>query len=177
MSAALPTLALAAALAGSIGAGLAAGDASAQDLDLTGPAGRHAVLTPGDIAALPHVALTVGIEGKTHAYEGVPLIDLLARVGTPSGKDLRGADLSDVVLVSASDGYVVALSLAETDPMIRKDRIILADKADGQPLPAGVGPYRLVVEGDLRGARAERMVREIEVRRLAPGQARKEQPR
>jgi DMSO/TMAO reductase YedYZ molybdopterin-dependent catalytic subunit len=163
------------ALAGSIGGALAPGQTAAQALEMTGLAGRHVILAPAQIAALPYVSVTVGLEGRTHVYDGILLTDLLDRVGAPSGKDLKGADLSDVVLVSASDGYVVALSLAETDPMVRKDRIILADKADGQPLPAGVGPYRLVVEGDLRGARSERMVRAIDLRRLAPapGAARK----
>jgi hypothetical protein len=48
-----------------------------------------------------------------------------------------------------------------------KDRVILADRADGAPLPVGIGPYRLIVEGDQRGARLARMVASIEVRRLA----------
>jgi DMSO/TMAO reductase YedYZ molybdopterin-dependent catalytic subunit len=81
---------------------------------------------------------------------------------------LRGPALRDVVLVSAKDGYGVALALAETDPLFRKDRIILADAADGAPLPPGVGPYRLVIEGDQRGARLARMVTKVELRALAP---------
>ena len=117
---------------------------------------------------MPHVTLTVSVEGKTHAYAGVPLAQLLARVGAPSGKALKGADLSDVVLVTAKDGYAVALALAETDPLVRKDQIILADAADGAPMPDGLGPYRLVVEGDQRGARLARMVVSIELRQLAP---------
>jgi hypothetical protein len=138
----------------------------AQDLALTGLSGPTVTLTPADIAAMPHVALTVTVEGKTHAYEGVPLSDILARVGAPSGKALRGVDLTDVVLVGAKDGYVVALALAETDPMFRKDQIILADKADGAPMPDGLGPYRLVVEGDQRGARLARMVTSITLKQL-----------
>jgi len=71
------------------------------------------------------------------------------------------------VLVTAKDGYAVALALADTDPLVRKDQILLADQADGAPMPNGVGPYRLVVEGDQRGARMARMVVSIEVRQLA----------
>ena len=147
---------------------LAPGLAAAQDLALKGLAGQSVTVTPADLAAMPHVTLTLSVEGKTRTYEGVPLTALLAKVGAPSGKALKGADLSDVVLVSAKDGYVVALALAETDPLVRKDQIILADKADGAPLPAGLGPYRLVVEGDQRGARLARMVVSIELRQLAP---------
>jgi len=147
---------------------LAPGLAAAQDLALKGLAGQSVTVTPADLAAMPHVTLTLSVEGKTRTYEGVPLTALLAKVGAPSGKALKGADLSDVVLVSAKDGYVVALALAETDPLVRKDQIILADKADGAPMPDGLGPYRLVVEGDQRGARLARMVVSIELRQLAP---------
>jgi DMSO/TMAO reductase YedYZ molybdopterin-dependent catalytic subunit len=76
--------------------------------------------------------------------------------------------LRDVVLVSARDGYGVAVTLAETDPLFRKDRVLLADEANGAPLPDTQGPYRLVIEGDQRGARLARMVTQIELRRREP---------
>ena len=164
MSAA-PRTALALGLALAIAPGLSA----AQDLALKGLAGQSVTVTAADLAAMPHVTLTVTVEGKTHTYGGVPLTDLLARVGAPSGKALKGTDLSDVVIVSAKDGYAVALALADTDPLVRKDQVILADKTDGAPMPDGLGPYRLVVEGDQRGARLARMVVSIELRQLAPG--------
>jgi DMSO/TMAO reductase YedYZ molybdopterin-dependent catalytic subunit len=148
-------------------AAVAASPAWAQNLAVTGLSGQTATLTPADIAALAHVTLTLSVEGKTHTYEGVPLTDILARVGAPEGKALKGTDLADVVLVTAKDNYAVALSLADTDPMVRKDQIILADKADGAPLPDGLGPYRLVVEGDQRGARMARMVVSIAVLRAS----------
>lgn len=154
------TCALLAALA-------ASSPAWAQDVTVTGLSGQAVALTAADIAALPHVALTVSVEGKTHTYEGVPLTDILARVATPEGKTLKGADLADVVLVTAKDHYAVALGLADTDPMVRKDQIILADKSDGSPMPDGLGPYRLVVEGDQRGARMVRMVVSIALLRAA----------
>jgi hypothetical protein len=149
-----------------LAAALAASSAWAQNLAVTGLSGQTVTLTPADIAALAHVTLTVSVEGKTHTYEGVPLTDILARVGAPEGKAVKGIDLSDVVLVTAKDNYAVALSLADTDPMVRKDQIILADKADGAPLPDGFGPYRLVVEGDQRGARMARMVVSIALLRV-----------
>jgi len=144
--------------------GLLASPVWAQSLTLSGPDGQTATLTPGDIAALPHVKLTVTVEGKTATYDGVPLTQLLARVGAPAGKALRGAALRDTVLVTGHDGFVAVLALAETDPGFRKEQILLADRADGQPLAEGVGPYRLVVEGDLRAARAVRMVTAIQVK-------------
>ena len=72
-----------------------------------------------------------------------------------------------MIVDSNGNGYRVVLALAETDPLFRTDKIILADKCDGAPLPAGVGPYRLVIEGDRRPARAARMVKALTVFRLA----------
>jgi len=144
--------------------GLWAGQAWAQDLKLAGPDGQTASLSAAEFAALPHETATVTIEGKTATYQGVPLTRLLERVGAPTGKALHGPALRDVVLVTGRDGYAVALSLAETDPAMRKAAILLADRADGQPLAETAGPYRLVVEGDQRAARCVRMVASIAVR-------------
>ena len=151
-----------------LSAALAATPALAEDLKLTGPAGQTDTLTAAQFAALPHVSLTVTIEGKTMAFQGVPLTTLLARVGAPQGETLRGKALADVVLVTARDGYVVALALADTDAKMRKEQVILADRMNGAPLPDTAAPYRLVVEGDLRAARTARMVTAISVRSLSP---------
>jgi len=142
--------------------------AHAEDLKLVGLQGQTDTVTPAQFAAMPHVQLTVTVEGKTATYRGVPLPSLLALVGAPLGKALHGPELRDVVLVSAADGYAATLALAEADPMERKEQILLADEADGQPLGDKQGPYRLVVEGDQRGARLVRMVTTIELRRIGP---------
>jgi hypothetical protein len=70
-------------------------------------------------------------------------------------------------MVTARDGYAVALALADTDPMVHPVSVILADQADGVPPPVSQGPYRLVIDGDLRGARPARKVTEISVIRPA----------
>jgi hypothetical protein len=57
----------------------------------------------------------------------------------------------------------VVLGLAETDPGVRSEKILLADRAEGAPLPANEGPFRLVIEGDLRPVRSARMVKAIAV--------------
>jgi hypothetical protein len=144
------------------------GPAAARDLQVVGLDGRSVSLPPDQIAALPHVATSVTVEGKTAGYRGVLLSDILARVDAPLGKALRGAELRDVVLVTAADAYGAVFALAEADPSVRGEKIILADEADGRPLAESQGPYRIVVEGDRRGARMVRMVTAIEVRRLAP---------
>ncbi len=147
-------------------AGLATGT-FAQTLDLKGPSGQTATLTAADVASLPRVSFTFDAHGQKHVYEGPLLIDVLAKVGMPTGKAIHGLEMADVVLVKAQDGYQVAFGLAELDPGTRPNRIILADKADGAPLGGKDGTFKLVAEGDLRPARSARMVSEIEVLRLA----------
>ena len=147
---------------------LLCGSAHAQELRLVGLDGRAVSLSAAEVAAMPHVPLTVTVEGKTAAYRGVPLAALLARIDAPLGKALRGPELRDVVLLTAQDGYGAALALAEADPMMRKEQVILADEADGRPLGEKQGPYRLVIEGDQRGARLVRMVTDIELKRIGP---------
>lgn len=147
-------------------AGLATG-VFAQTLALKAPAGQTASLTAADLASLPRVSVAFEAHGVKHVYEGPLLIDVLARVGTPTGKAIHGPEMADVVLVKARDGYQVAFGLAELDPGTRPNRVILADKADGAPLSEKDGAFKLVAEGDLRPARSARMVSEIEVLRLA----------
>lgn len=88
---------------------------------------------------------------------------MLAKVGAPFDEKLRGSALASVVLVKASDGYPVAFGLTEAGPGTRPNRIVLADRADGTALSAKDGPFKLVVEGDLRSARGVRMVTAISV--------------
>lgn len=142
---------------------LLATPALAQSVKLEGPTGQTATVTAADLASLPRVTFTFDAHGEKHVFEGPLLIDVLAKVGAPTGKALRGPALANVIVVQASDGYQVAFGLAEADPGTRPNRIILADKADGAPLGDKDGPFRVVVEGDLRPARSARMVTSIRV--------------
>jgi len=140
--------------------------AQAQSVTLTGLDGQSRTVTAADLAAMPRETLSLRTEaGKQIRYEGVPLTLLLQSVGAPAGKALRGPALDDIVVVAAKDGYHVALALADTDAGMRAEKVLLADRADGAPLSAQDGPFRLVVEGDLRGARSARMVTSIIVER------------
>jgi hypothetical protein len=71
--------------------------------------------------------------------------------------------MSEVLLVSAADGYKVAFALAEVDPAFAAREIILADKREGKPLDAKQGPFRVVAPGDKRPARWIRQVTELRV--------------
>lgn len=158
-------------VSGALAAGvLVASGAAAQSIALTGLAGEKAQLTAADIAALPHQAVTLQLEGKTEACDGVPLSLILAKVGAPQGKALRGPEMADAILVGAADGYHVALALAEADPLMRgEDQIFLADRCSGGPMAPPEGPFRLVVVGDKRPARSARQVTSITLLRLAAG--------
>lgn len=145
--------------------------ASAQTLSLKGPGGQSATVSPADLAALPRVSFTFNAHGRMATYEGPLLIDVLAKVGAPTAKALRGPALANAVIVRANDGYTVVFGLAELDPGTRANRIILADRADGAPLPPEDGPFKVVAEGDVRPARSAKLVTSIEVRNVggAPG--------
>jgi hypothetical protein len=142
---------------------LAAVPALAQSIDITGPAGQVARVDAAALAALPQAKATLSAHGETHVYEGPLLIDVLARTGAPTGQAIRGPEMADVVMVTGQDGYRVALGLAEIDPGVRADKVILADRVDGHAIGGQDGPIRLVIEGDLRPARSVRMVRSIAV--------------
>lgn len=148
--------------------------AVAQSVTVIGLSGHARTFSGAQLIVLPRDKVVLKSRGGGEVtYEGASLTALLQAVGAPSGKSLHASDMTDVVLVSARDGYRVAFSLPETDASIRGERIILADEADGHPLAAPEGPLRLVVEGDGRPARSVRMVTSIRLLRLSASRARR----
>ncbi len=148
-----------------LSSGVAAEDSSLS-VALVGLDGQKSTLTLLELDALPRVKISANEHGTAHVFEGALLGDLLVKVGAPAGKAIHGVELADVVIVEARDGYKVALDLAGTDAAVRTDRVILADRMDGSSLSADKGPFQLVVEGDLRPARAVRMVSVIRLERV-----------
>jgi len=142
---------------------LCARGAQAQTLTVINTDGHSTTLTAAQIAAAPHVAVSVEDHGAAAKFEGVPLANVLTMAGIQLGDSLRGARLTEVLLASAADGYKVAYALAETDPAFATREIILADKRDGKLLDAKEGPYRIVAPGDKRGARWIKQLTELRV--------------
>jgi hypothetical protein len=95
-------------------------------------------------------------------YYGVALAGVLHIAGVRTDS-LRGPALSTRLVVEASDGYRVVLTLADLDPSLGGRRILLADRVDGKPLPADEAPWRLIIVGDQRPARSARQVVRIRV--------------
>lgn len=146
--------------------GVAAAEGASSVVLLTGLDNQRSTLTLADRDALPRVKVSARQHGASHVFEGALLGDVLAKVGAPSGKAIRGAELVDIVIVEARDGYKVALDLAGTDPTMRAEHVILADRMDGAPLDPDKGPFELIVEGDLRPARAVHSVSAIHLERV-----------
>ena len=89
---------------------------------------------------------------------------ILERAGVPRGEKLRGKALRAIVVITASDGYQVVFTLADTDPAFTDRVIILADRKDGKPLPEKEGPFRIVVPSEKRPARWIRNVKTIAIK-------------
>jgi len=122
---------------------------------VSGEVTKELKLYEADIAKMNKTSVTLtDRDGKEHQYTGVPVLDILNTAGVSTGKQLHGENLSKYVLVKCADGYTVLFSLAEMDTVFSKKMIILATQADGQPLPQGKGPFRLVVPGEGRPARS-----------------------
>jgi hypothetical protein len=143
---------------------LAATPVLAQDLKVTVQGRDTVVLTPADLKALPRAKATFTAHGKAITYEGALLNAALKQAGVVSGDRLMGRYLNQVVIAKGSDGFTSTYSLGETDPIYRANPVIIADSKDGQPLDAKEGPYRLVVDGDLRPGRSPRMLVSVEVK-------------
>ncbi len=117
-------------------------------------------ITAADLARMPRLTLDVRDPhtGNVHQYGGVRLSDVLSKAGAPLGDKLRGRAVSTCVLARAKDGYGVVYSLAELDPAMNDNQIIVADTTDAKPLDQQQGPFRVIVPGEKRPARWIRMV-------------------
>jgi hypothetical protein len=121
------------------------------------------MLASDDIARMPHHTITVAARGQSTQFDGVPLIDLLKRVGAPTGEAIRGAELSKYVVVTGADGYRALFALPELDSAFTDRAVILADHRDGVALPQDAEPYQVIVPGDKRPSRWVRHVVAVEV--------------
>lgn len=134
---------------------------------LNGLGGRTETLTAADIAKLPHEQVSLPRGDKTTVYSGPRLDDLLRDIGVLMGSRIHGTGVNDVLFITGADKYRVVLTLPEVDPSFHKGaRVILADQADGKPLDAHDGPFRLVIDGDLKPSRSVHSVVAIELKHL-----------
>jgi hypothetical protein len=137
--------------------------AQAGDSLLLESPGARLVVHAADLAPLPHDTMRVRFhEQPAQLYSGVPLPALLQLVGVRSDS-LRGRQLTLRIVIEASDGYRVVLALSDLDPTLGGRRVLVANRVDGQPLPAKEAPHRLLIAGDERPSRWMRQVVAIRV--------------
>ncbi len=134
-------------------------------LTLTGPEGKVLTLAPDDLKAMPHKSITVtnGHSQASESYSGVALTDLLAKVGVPVGKDLKGKAYVMYLVAEGTDHYKVLYSLDEVDAGAHQGDVLVADKVNGAPLTAE-GAFKLVSSDDKRPARWVRNLSAITVK-------------
>ncbi|GAA4302224.1 hypothetical protein GCM10023143_04500 [Compostibacter hankyongensis] len=121
---------------------------------VTGAVQHPLKLSAADLSGMKRTEVrAAGKDGKTHAFSGVALSDILEKAGVAMGPALRGKNMASYLLVKAADGYRVIFALPELDAAFTDRRIILADREDGQALPAGKGPFRVIVPGEKKPAR------------------------
>jgi hypothetical protein len=126
------------------------------------------ILQPAEFKALPHTKVTVR-NPDTNAddtYSGVPVADLLTRLGAPLGKEFYGIALTSYVIATGSCGDGAILSLAEVDPSVHNGAVLVADSMNGHPLNSKSGPFELVLTEDKRPVRWVRKLVSIELRLL-----------
>jgi hypothetical protein len=139
--------------------------APADHISVGGEVARPFSVSLDELRALPHKTIQVMNEHdkKQETYEGVPLADLLKQAGVPQGEAVRGPALALYVIAQGSDGYRALFSLAELDASFQDSNVIVADRLDGAPMNASVGPLRLVAPNDKRPGRWVRMLQSITV--------------
>lgn len=124
---------------------------------------QSAEWTPARLAALRHTTVKVYNEHAKadETYSGVPLIDLLAKLGVPAKP--RGKQFRLYLVAAGADGYEVVYSLGEVAPDVHDATVIVADRMNGEPIKES-GPLKLVATGEKRPARWVRNLVAIHVR-------------
>lgn len=121
-----------------------------------------APLTLDDVtlSAMPAATVSITYGSSNTTYTGVLVWDLLNKAELVAG-DGKNPALRHTLLITASNGYAVALALGELDPDYGNKQVLLAYRStDGS---ASFDHLRLLVPGDVRGGRAVRDVAKIEV--------------
>jgi len=112
------------------------------------------------LGGLPVASVSVGYGSAKSTYTGVLVWDLLKKAELLDGAGKGGA-LRHTLLVTAGNGYAVAVALGELDPAYGNKRVLLAyHSSDGS---VSFEHLKLLVPGDLHAGRAVRDVTTIEV--------------
>ena len=124
-------------------------------LKVQGLDGRAITLSPEEFAGLPHKTVSVfnSHTKVNEKYSGVPVSDLLAKVGAPLGEKVRGKLFLTGVIAEGADNYGVLYAIAEVDPTIHTGDVIVADSMDDHKLDKD-GAFKIVSTEEKRCSRA-----------------------
>jgi len=124
--------------------------------------GKSATWTAAMLVAQPQTTVSVYNEHTkvNETYSGVPLIDLLVKLGVPDKP--RGKQFRIYLVAAGSDGYEVVYSLGEITPDVHDATVLVADTEDGKSIGAD-GPLKLVATREKRPARWVRNLVSIKV--------------
>ena len=138
-------------------------------LTIKGLDGKTITLTPEEFAALPHKTVSIFNSHlkANETYSGVPLTDLLSRVGVPLGEQVKGKLFLTGIVAEGTDNYEVLYALAEVDPSIHVGEVLVADSIDGHKLETD-GAFKMVSTEEKRPARWVRNLSSITVIEVKP---------
>lgn len=140
---------------------------AAPSVTIGGDVAKPMTVSVADLKAMPRTPMKVTDEkGRTAAYDGVLVTQLLRRAGAANGATLKGKALSTYVVITARDAYQVVFSLAELDPAMGDNNVLLADTMDGAPISDAQGPLRVIAPREKENARWVRQVEKIDVVQL-----------
>jgi len=111
-------------------------------------------LTAADLAKMPRTTASLASDGGTDIYEGVLLYDILVKAGWQFSQMPAGKGVPVCILATGKDGFQAVFSLGEIDPQLGGEKVIVADKENGLPLPERYRPFRIVAPQDKKHARS-----------------------
>jgi DMSO/TMAO reductase YedYZ molybdopterin-dependent catalytic subunit len=139
----------------------------ADTVSVTGDVRHPMTLTLDALRAYPPRTQSVTFESsagaQTHTYEGAALLDVVTAADPSVDAGEKHPLLAFTILATGADGYSAAVSWGEISPDLAATPVIVADTEDGEPLEQP----RLVVPGDVEGARYVSDLTELRVVNLA----------
>ena len=129
-----------------------------------GIGGTSATLSVSDLSKLPQQTVKVTDHGTPATFEGVLLMDVLAKVDLPLGEKFHSTGASYYMVVEAKDGYRATFAWAELDSGFMDKSVYVVTKRDGKPLSGKDGPFQLVAPGEKRAGRWVRQVTALTIK-------------
>lgn len=132
---------------------------ASKNISIVTEKGRSLSLTSAQLAKMPRIEITAkDHDGAEAVFSGIELKTILSSAGAKFGKELRGPEIGQYVIVEAADGYRAVYSLTDLDQDFADKVVILADSKAGTPLDPKNGPWQVVATNEKKHARWVRQV-------------------